>query len=59
MALDYELKLSMKKNIGISQTKKKLQVVSKQVGKYNYIIVLPKVSWVGLICRTHQNYNRQ
>jgi len=28
------------------------------VSKYNSIIVRPKASWGGLICRTHQYYHR-
>ena len=27
--------------------------------KYNYSIVWPKTSWVGMICRTHQHYHHQ
>ena len=35
-------------------------VVSKKASiTINYIIVLPKISWAGLICRTHQHYHRQ
>ena len=32
-------------------------VISKQVSKYNYVIVHPKTSWAGLICHTHQHYH--
>ena len=31
---------------------------SKYVRKYKYIIVRPKASWTGLICRTYQLYHR-
>ena len=31
----------------------------KSLSPYNYIIVLWRASWAGLICRTHQHYRRQ
>lgn len=30
-----------------------------RVSKYNFIIVPPKASWVGLICWTHQHHQRR